>query len=145
MSEENIYKIPVWFWIVGWAALLWNLMGVFAYIMQVTMSPEMMASMPEAQREIIANTPAWATGAFALAVFGGALGSLFLLLKKKLAYPLFILSCASVFVQMYHSLFMSNSIEVYGPRGAVMPIIVVLFGIGLIWLSRRAIDKNWIS
>jgi hypothetical protein len=145
MSEENLNKIPVWFWIVGWAALLWNLMGVFAYIMQVTMSPEMMASMPEAQREIIANTPIWATGAFALAVFGGALGSLFLLLKKKLAYPLFILSCVSVFVQMYHSLFMSNSIEVYGPGGAVMPIMVVLFGLGLIWLSRRAIDKNWIS
>ena len=145
MSEENKNKIPVWFWIVGWGALLWNLMGVFAYIMQVTMSPEMMASMPEAQQEIIANTPAWATGAFALAVFGGAFGSLFLLLKKKLAHPLFILSCVAVLVQRYHSLFMSNSIEVYGPGGAVMPIMVVLFGIGLIWLSRRAIDQNWIS
>jgi hypothetical protein len=145
MSEETSNKKPVWFWIVGWGALLWNLMGVFAYIMQVTMSPEMMATMPEAQREILENTPAWATGAFALAVFGGAFGSLLLLLKKKWAFELFVISLIGVTVQMYHSLFLSNSIEVYGPGGAVMPIMVVLFGIGLIWMAKHSISKGWIS
>jgi hypothetical protein len=145
MNEENNEKKPVWFWIIGWGALLWNLLGVFAYIMQVTMSPEMMASMPTAQQELIENTPAWATGAFAFAVFGGAFGAILLLLKNKLALPFFIISFIGVLVQMVHSLFLSNSMEVYGPGGAVMPIMVVLFGIGLIWISKRSIPKGWIS
>lgn len=145
MSEESSNKKPVWFWIVGWGALLWNLMGVFSYIMQVTMSPEMMASMPEMEREIMENRPAWATGAFALAVFGGAFGSLFLLLKKKWAYELFILSFVAVLVQMYHSLFMTNSMEVYGPGGVVMPIMILFFGVGLIWMAKHSINKGWIS
>jgi hypothetical protein len=38
--------------------------------------------MPETHRAIIDTRPAWATGEFAVAVFGGALGCLLLLLKK---------------------------------------------------------------
>ncbi|MBO6586436.1 MAG: hypothetical protein JJ953_10055 [Gracilimonas sp.] len=144
-GEQEKNGITTWFWVVGWGALLWNLLGVMSYIMTVTMSPEVMAELPAAQRELMANTPAWATGAFAFAVFGGALGSLSLLLKRKKALPLFIVSFIGIVVQLYHSLFMSNSIEVYGPGGAVMPIMVLLFGIGLIWIARNAISKGWLK
>lgn len=145
MNDEQTINRPTLFWVIGWGALLWNAMGVTAYISTVTMSPEMAANLPDAQRELMANTPAWATGAFAFAVFGGAAGSLFMLMKKKLAYPLFWVSLVGITVQLFHSLFLSNSIEVYGPGGAVMPIMVLLFGIGLVWYSKKAIDENWIS
>ena len=72
MTDQN--KAPSWFWILSAVMLVWNLMGVMAYIAQVTMSPEALAALPVAEQNLHANTPAWANGAFAIAVWGGAAG-----------------------------------------------------------------------
>ena len=136
---------PRWFSIVAIVALIWNLLGVMAYIMQVTMNPETYAALPEAQRTLLESTPAWATAAFAIAVNGGALGSLALVLKKSWAVPLLMLSLLGVVVQMFHSFFISNSFEVFGPGGMIMPIMVMAIAIYLVFLSRQAKDQDWIS
>lgn len=138
-------KPPVWFWVVSVIALIWNLMGVMAYVAQVTMSPEALLALPENERALYEGVPAWATGAFALSVWGGALGSALLLLRRKLSTSVLIISLVGIVVQMYHSFFISNSIEVYGPGGMVMPIMILLIAIFLIWLSRRASALNWLK
>ena len=138
-------KPATWYWIVCGIALLWNLMGVMAYVAQVTMSPEAMQALPENERMLYENTPRWATGAFALAVWGGALGSMLLLLRRKLATPVLIISLVGIAVQMFHSFFMSNSIEVYGPGGMVMPIMIAVIAVYLVWLSKKATTNGWMK
>ena len=145
MSDSNSSNAPKWFLIVGIVALIWNLMGVAAYIMQVTMGPQELAALPEAQRTLYETTPAWATAAFAIAVNGGALGCLLLILKKSLAFPVLILSLAGVLVQMVHAFFISNSFEVFGPGGMIMPIMVLVIAIYLVLLSQSAKTKGWLS
>ena len=142
---EDIYKAPTWFTVVAAVALVWNLLGVMAYIMQVTMSPEALAVLPEEQRQMYENTPAWATAAFAVAVNGGALGCVLLLLKKKLAGLFLQLSLAGVLVQMFHSFFMSESTEVFGPGMLIMPVMVIVIAAYLVWLAARAKTKRWTS
>ena len=138
-------KPATWFWVVGVVALVWNAMGVVAYLGTVMMTPEAREAMTEQQRALLDATPAWATGAFALAVWGGALGSLLLLLRKKLATTVLIVSFAGILVQMFHAFALSNSIEVYGPGGMIMPILVLAFGAFLIWFSRKAAANGWLS
>ena len=92
MNEQSTSKAPTWFWVVGALAFVWNLMGVSKYISDVTMSPEALAAFPADQQELMQNVPAWATGAFAIAVFAGALGCLLLLLRKKIGH-----SCVGTF------------------------------------------------
>lgn len=145
MSETERSKAPRWFMIVAVVLLVWNLMGVMAYIMQVTMSPEVIAALPEAQRQLYENTPAWATAAFAIAVNGGALGCVLLLLKRNLAGLFLQFSLAGVLVQMFHSFFMSNSFEVFGPGGMVMPVMVIVIAIYLVWLAASAKNRGWTS
>ena len=58
----------------------------------------------ESEHAIIEGRPTWATGGFAIAVFGGALGCLLLLLRKSAAYYLFIASLLGVVVTMLHTL-----------------------------------------
>jgi hypothetical protein len=144
MSEDTI-KAPTWFTVVAAVLLVWNLLGVMAYIGQVTMSPEALAALPEAQRQLYATTPAWATAAFAIAVNGGALGCVLLLLKKSLALVVLQLSLLGVLAQMYHAFFMSNSFEVFGPGGTVMPVMVVVIAIYLISLAAKAKARRWTS
>lgn len=138
-------KIPVWFWIVAVLALLWNLMGVAVYISDVTKTDEALAALPEAERLLYEMAPAWATGAFALAVFAGTLGCLFLLLRKSWAVPAFVISLVGVIVQNIYWVFMTNAMDVYGPSGAIMPLMVVLIGIALLIASRRWSARSWLT
>lgn len=143
MSDTMTLKSPTWYMVVAVVLFVWNLLGVMAYVMQVTMSPEVMAALPEAQRELYENMPAWAMAAFAIAVHGGALGCLLLILKKNLAGLFLQLSLAGVLVQMYHSFFVSKNFEVFGPGAMVMPILVIVIAIYLVTLAARAKARKW--
>lgn len=133
------------FWIISIVALVWNLLGVMAYIMHVTMTPETLQALPEQERALYTDTPVWATTAFAIAVWGSTLGCVLLLLRKKLATPVLIVAFAGIVVQMIHSFFISNSIEVYGPGGLIMPAMIIIIGAYLIWYSRNATAKGWLN
>lgn len=142
-SDSN--KPTTLFWVIGIFALIWNAMGVMAYIGQAYMTDDMLAALPEAERALYENVPAWVTAAFAIAVFAGTLGCILLLLKKKLAKPVFLVSLIAIIVQMTYNLFMSKAAEVYGPGGMVMPIMVIAIGVFLLLYSKKCIDKGWLS
>jgi len=145
MAEGTNRKAPTWFMVVAAVLLVWNLLGVMAYIAQVTMSPEALAALPEAQRQIYETTPAWATAAFAIAVNGGALGCVLLLLKRNLAGLFLQLSLAGVLVQMFHSFFMSKSFEVFVAGDLVVPVLVIVIAIYLVMLAAKARVNRWTS
>lgn len=135
--------MPSWFNVVAILALVWNLLGVMAFVNQMMMTPEMIAELPQAEQDLYATTPVWAIAAFAVAVFGGALGSLALLLKKAISYQLLVASFVGVVVQMFHSFFISNSIEVYGPGGMIMPVMVIVIALLLVRFSAKGINNHW--
>lgn len=135
-------KPPIWFWIVAVIALIWNAMGVFAYLGRALATDEMIAAMPkEAQAEFLVEYPAWYTAAFALAVFCGALGALSLLIKKKWAHILFITSALGAIVQ---HIYLFINVEM-GLVQLVMPILIILVCIFLVYFSKNAITKGWIK
>ncbi len=145
MAAKNLTTAPKSFWIISGIFLLWNLMGVMAFVMQLTMSDEALAAPPEAQRDLYLGTPVWATAAFAVAVFGGTLGCILLLMRKAWAVPVLILSLVGIATQMFHAFFLSPALEVLGAGGLVMPILVTAGAIFLIWYSRNARSKDWIG
>ncbi len=142
MSDSN--KPPLWFWIVSVLALLWNLMGVFSYLSQAYIGVEELEQMTQAQRELFEAQPAWVTGAFAIAVFGGTLGCIALLLRKKWAKPVFILSLLAVLAQFAYSLFLSNTVEVYGNTAIIMPIVIIIIAILLVMFAKKGAQKGWL-
>ncbi|MDN4501333.1 hypothetical protein QX776_02915 [Alteromonadaceae bacterium BrNp21-10] len=141
MTDHN--SLPKWLMPVVTVALIWNLMGVSVFIMQIMLTPDAIAELPPAEAALYENIPLWVNVAFAIAVCGGALGCILLLVRKSLAYPILGLSLLGVLVQMYHAFVMTNSFEVYGPAGTIMPIMVVLIASGLLWLAKAAKQNNW--
>ena len=144
MTKDQEIKPPKWFWIVSVLALLWNIMGVMAYLKNAFMSVEDLEKLTQAERLLYESQPAWATAAFAIAVWGGTLGCIALLLRKKWARPVFLISLIGIVVQLVYAFFLSNSFEVYGPGAVAMPIIVALIGILLVFFSGKAQNKGWI-
>ena len=145
VSNGQRVALPSWFSVVAWVAFIWNLLGVMAFAAQMMMTPEMLATLPEVERKLYESTPMWATIAFACAVLGGATGSLLLALKKAISFPVLVISLVGVIIQMYHSFFVIEAIEVYGPGQVIMPAMVLFIAIGLVWLSSDAKNKGWIS
>ena len=135
MNDETV-SVHWSFWVIGAFALTFNGMGVINYFMQ--MNADSLASFPESYRSIIEGRPAWATGGFAISVFGGALGCVLLLLRKSIATCLFITSLIGVMVSMVHIYFVAgfSSFEVW--MGVLMQWVVTVF---LIWYSKRALYK----
>lgn len=139
-------KIPMWFWGVAVFFLLWNLMGVLSFLGHTFISEETLAQLPENERNLYGEYPMWTTVVFAIAVIGGLLGSIGLVLKKKWAKMAFIVSLLAIIPQMIHNLFFTRSVEVYGQaKAAIMPVLVIVFGVFLIWFSHFAIAKKWLQ
>ena len=74
MNEKTVGGVHWSFWAIGAVALIWNVLGVVNFFVQV--NPDVLAAYRESERALVEGRPAWASGAFAIAVFGGALGCL---------------------------------------------------------------------
>jgi hypothetical protein len=135
---------PTWFKIVAVMALLWNLLGCFAFFSDLRLSPEDLAKLPEAQQALYAARPGWAVAATAVAVFGGVLGSIGLLLGKKWALPTLVLSLLGILVQDFGLFVLAKGASLAGPVAVAIQGIVLAIGIGLVLLSRKGIARGWL-
>lgn len=122
------------FWIIAGVGLLWNLAGCLNYIMQT--DPLNVARMPEIYQVIINNRPAWATGAFAIAVFGGAVGCILLLLRRSVAVAVLGLSLAGIAGTTLFTL------RVVG--ASPIMILTLLIGAALLWYATIARREGWL-
>ena len=129
------------FWLISVFMLMWNVMGCVNFFVQL--NPEMISSYRESEQAIIQGRPIWATAAFAIAVFGGALGCIFLLLKNSVAFYIFIASFLCVVVTMTHTLGVSIDFGTEEMIGIiVMPVAVAAF---LTWYSKYTERKGWLN
>lgn len=143
--ETYTNKAPNWFMVLAIIFLLWNIVGVFSFIGHTfLMTEELKQALPDNERALYDQFPFWTTIVFAIAVATGFMGSLGLVMKRKWANPVFTLSMLAIIPQMTFNLFFTDSIAVYGIfKASLMPILVIVFGAFLIWLSAYANKKGW--
>jgi hypothetical protein len=144
MKDKTDSGVHRSFWAIAAVALIWNVLAAMNFFVQ--MNSDMVAAMPATHRAIIEGRPVWATGGFSIAVFGGSLSGLLLLLRKSAAYNLFILSFLGVVVTITHTVGIAMSTIDFGSLDIlvmiVMPLGVAAF---LIWYSKQSRSKGWIT
>lgn len=137
-------KTPTWLKVVAVVALLWNLLGLFAFFADLRLSPEDVAALPEAQRALYSARPGWAVASTAAAVSFGVLGSLGLLLGRKWALPVFIVSLLGVLVQDFGLFVLAGGVSLAGPVVLALQAVVLVVAVGLVVLSRKGISRGWL-
>lgn len=135
---------PKWFKVVAILALVWNLLGCAAYLADAMMTPADVAKLSPEHQELYAARPSWAVSATAVAVWLGALGSLALLLRKRWATVLLVLSLFGVLVQDYWLFLGSNAARVTGSSAMIMQAFVLVVSIALVMLSLHAAKRGWL-
>ena len=139
MKNKNVPAVHWSFWVIVPLMLVWNVMGCINFIVQ--MNPDMVASYRETEQAIISGRPIWATVAFGVGVFGGALGCGLLLFKRSVAVYLFEGSFLGIVLTMIYTLSLDVEFSLGEIVGIVMmPLAVALY---LIWYSIHVRNKGW--
>lgn len=139
MIDVNVRSVHWSFWMISAAGLLFNLMGCVNFVSQ--MDVDTVATLPETYRTLVETRPPWATGAFAVAVFGGAIAALLLLFRKSAAYYVFILSLLGTGVAQIPAFSLAD-LPVGALIGGLSQLLVTMM---LVWYAGRARRKGWIN
>jgi hypothetical protein len=134
---------PKWFTPVAILALLWNLLGASAYLMDVTIPPEAVAKMGDAEQAMYASRPVWFVAAYASAVWFGVAGSIALIWRKRWAQPLFVLSLLGLIAQ---DIALFSRPEVRGDLVVIfLQGLVFAIAVSLLLLARKGEREGWLG
>jgi hypothetical protein len=135
--------VPKWFLPVAILALAWNLLGCAAIAVDLMLTPDQVAAMTPEQQALYAARPGWAVIGSVLAVGAGVFGSLGLVLRRRWAVPLLVLSLLGVIVQDAGFLVARGTAPL--PTDAlIMQSFVAVVAVALAMLGRHAARHLWL-
>lgn len=145
MSDTRSGRTPWHLWVVGVISLLWNSYGPYDYVMTQTGGEAYLrgVGMTGPQIAYLDAMPAWMTSVWAVGVWGGLLGSVLLLARQRLAFPVFGVSLAAFLISLVYSYGVSNGAAVMGDTAWIMNAVILVGCLFLAWyasmMARRGI------
>jgi hypothetical protein len=133
---------PAHLWIVGGMALLWNAVGALDYAATQFRHEGYMSQFTAEQLAYFYGFPAWAVAAWAVAVWFAVFGSLALLLRRRVAYVLFLVSLAAMLTSTVHTFVLTEGTVIMGSEGMVFSGLIVAIGVLLPWYSKIMADRG---
>ena len=135
-------RTPRHLWVIGIIALLWNSIGAFDYLMTQTKNAAYMSGFPPEQLAFFFGLPVWVVAAWAIAVWGGVLGSVLLLMRRRIAVPVFLVSLVGLVVTTFQNWVLSNASEIFPDTfSRVFSVVIFVIAVGLFFYA-RAMDKR---
>jgi len=135
-------RTPWHLWVVGVLAVLWNSMGAFDYVMTETRNEAYMSKFTPEQLEFFYGFPAWVVALWAIAVWGGVLGAILLLLRKRFAAGVFLVSFLAMVGTTFHNFVLSNGLEAIGDPFALVFSAVIFVVALLLFIYARAMRNK---
>ena len=136
--------VPATFWIVAVLGLLWNLYGLAMFWINLTITPEAIAALPEVERQVTLAMPRWILLPFGLATGAGVLGMLGLLLRRRWSAPVLLVSLLALAVQ-FAAVYLTTPVwALSGVVGALFPVVLWLVALGLWLYARHAAARGWL-
>jgi hypothetical protein len=130
---NSLVKTPWHLWLIGVIAVLFNFIGVFDFVMSMAQGAEYQASAGMTPNQIAhyQAMPSWMIVVWAVGVFGAFLASILLLLRRKLAFPIFIISLVAFLNSVLYNYVLTDGSAVLGQdmmiASAVIAALLVFF------------------
>ena len=131
-----------WFLPAAVASMLFMGLGCVAYIMHVLTDP---ATLDLEQRTAFEALPAWVLGAQAIAVWVGLAGTILLVMKRKLAEPLLMVSLVAVLIWLAGLLVASEVRENMSANDLLVAIVVTALTWTIFWFARHSRQRGWLK
>ena len=125
------------FWAIGAILFVWFALGCMNVLSQLNAAS--VAEMPESYRAVIEARPSWATAAFFVAVFSGAIGAIVLLARRSFAKLLFSVSAFATLIVVVSLVPFG-----FGPA-SLSTVLSWVVAMGAVFYARYAQTKVWIG
>ena len=144
MTDQS--PIPTSFKVIAILAILWNIFGVFSFLGHAFMPEQAFAEMTADQKTYMDGFPAWGFIVFGTAVTTGLLGSIGLLLRKKWAVLLFLISIITILINQFYPILFTDYMDIFGGASTLgLPITITAVGIALWYYAKQCYAKGWLS
>ena len=136
--------VPRHLWVVGVLSLLWNSVGAFDYLMTQTRNASYLSAFTPEQLAYFQAFPSWVVATWALSVWGGVLGSILLLLRRRLALTVFGVSLVTMLPTFFYNYVLTDGLRIMAGAGWLsFNLVIVVVGWALLFyvstLSRRCV------
>lgn len=141
--DEQYSPRPVagWFKPAATGSVLFMAIGCAGYLASVLADPY---SLPVDQRNLMEARPIWMIAAYAIAVWVGLAGSVLLLMRKKLAEPLLLVSLiAAVFTFLPYAVIPAVS-DLVTTNDIAVAVVVLAITWTIFWFARHSRQRGWL-
>ena len=130
-------RAPWHLWLIGVIAVLFNSIGIFDFVMAMTQGAKYMASagMTPAQIAHYQEMPVWMTAVWAIGVWGAFLASILLLLRRKLAFAIFVLSLAAFLISLVYTYVLTDGGAIMGRQMALTSAVIAILLLFFSWYA----------
>ena len=143
MNEPSASRpVPGWFSLAAIASILFMALGCAGYLVSVLADP---SSLPLDQRNLLEARPIWMVAAYAIAVWIGLFGAIALLMRKKVAEPLLLVSLIGAVLTFLPYAVVPAVSELVTTNDIAVAVVVVLIT-GTIWsFARHSRLRGWLK
>lgn len=136
-------SLPWHAWVLGIIFLLFGLLSGFDHIMSIAQGESYFrdSGMSEQQIAHFSSVPFWALLAWTASVWASLLGAGALLLRRRIAAPLFVVSVAGSLLYILYSFVLSAGREAMGVLWP-MPFVITALTTGMAVYCRWLIKKD---
>jgi len=141
---ENAYSprpVAGWYMVAAIASVLFMLVGCAGYLLTVTVDPD---ALPIDQRAMVLAQPAWMMAAYAIAVWVGLAGTVLLVLRRKLAQPLLLVSLVAAVVTFLPYAFVPAVRDIVTTNDIAAALVVVAITWTIFWFARHSQQRGWL-
>ena len=127
-----------WFWWGAIATLLFMVVGCLGYLASVFFP------IPADQRALVEARPTWMVAAYRLAVWSGLAGAAALLLRRRVAVPLLLVSLLGAIFTFLPYLVEPRVRELASGGDRTAGLVVVALCLAALWFSRHSQQRGWL-
>lgn len=144
MSASSGAKTPWHLWVVGVVGLLWNAFGCVDYTMTALQGEVWLRQMgmTDAQITSYVAMPAWMTAVWAIGVWGAMVGTILLLLRRRLAFPVFVVSLIAYVISLVYAYVLSDQAAIMPEGTWIMQAVILVGCLFFVWYSRAMAKRG---
>jgi hypothetical protein len=141
--DDRFTPRPVarWYMAAAVAALLFTLIICAGFAKHVMTDP---STLPLDERTAFDALPLWLTTVFGVGVLAGLLGSLMLLLRRKAAQPLMLLSLIALLAWVGGILLVPQVRETSTANDLAVAIVIAAITWTIFWFARHSRQRGWL-
>jgi magnesium-transporting ATPase (P-type) len=133
--------IARWYMIAAAASVLFMLVACAGYLIDVTSDP---SKLPLDQRVLAVSRPMWMIAAYAIAVWVGLAGAVLLVLRRKLAEPLLLISLIATVATFLPYAVVPAVRDNVSTNDIAAALIVTAICWTIYWFARHSRQRGWL-